>query len=287
MRGINNLWLAALCVALSAALSAFVVATLPPRLAAPRVNPPDLVEVGPGAFSYRVSGDFTRDGKPVRAPVVTVSIKRPLAVMRHQVSTADYWRCVEAEACPAFDRDPDAADLPLVKVSWRDAQAYAAWLSRETRTRFRLPTDEEWAHAAADRFQDDPLPERAYAGDPGQRSLAIYEVEASRNATDRGALPFGSFGANRNGLMDIAGNVWEWTDTCFARVTLDARDEAAATLVNCGVRVVEGRHRTYMPDFIRDARAGGCSTATPPSNLGFRLVRDDHWVKPGLLAAQP
>jgi hypothetical protein len=39
------------------------------------------------------------------------------------------------------------------------------------------------------------------------------------------------------------------------------------------MRVVEGRHRTYVPDFIRDARAGGCAVGTPPSNLGFRLVR--------------
>src|SRR5262249_15530112 len=56
---------------------------------------------------------------------------------------------------------------------------------------------------------------------------------------------------------------------------LDASGEVATTTVNCGIRVVEGRHRTYMPDFIRDARAGGCSVGTPPRNLGFRLVRDD------------
>ena len=42
---------------------------------------------------------------------------------------------------------------------------------------------------------------------------------------------------------------------------------------NCGVRVVEGQHRTYVTDFIRDARAGGCAVGTPPANLGFRLVR--------------
>jgi formylglycine-generating enzyme required for sulfatase activity len=71
----------------------------------------------------------------------------------------------------------------------------------------------------------------------------------------------------------VAGNVWEWTDTCYARRALDARGDV--TTVNCGVRVVEGRHRTYMSDFIRDARAGGCAIGTPPSNLGFRLVRDD------------
>jgi hypothetical protein len=42
---------------------------------------------------------------------------------------------------------------------------------------------------------------------------------------------------------------------------------------NCGVRVVEGQHRTYVTDFIRDALAGGCAVGTPPANLGFRLVR--------------
>jgi hypothetical protein len=41
---------------------------------------------------------------------------------------------------------------------------------------------------------------------------------------------------------------------------------------------VEGQHRTYVTDFIRDARAGGCAVGTPPSNLGFRLVRqNDTW----------
>ena len=73
----------------------------------------------------------------------------------------------------------------------------------------------------------------------------------------------------------MAGNVCEWTATCYARNALDAGVVAAT--VNCGIRVVEGRHRTYMSDFIRDARAGGCSVGTPPRNLGFRLVRDDPW----------
>jgi hypothetical protein len=50
---------------------------------------------------------------------------------------------------------------------------------------------------------------------------------------------------------------------------------------NGGVRVVEGQHRTYVADFIRDARAGGCAVGTPPANLGFRLVPDGgaaRWV---------
>jgi formylglycine-generating enzyme required for sulfatase activity len=255
--------------------------------AASRVPIPDLVELRPGAFGYRAAGEFTRAGKPVTAPVVTAVIKRTLAVTRHQVTAADYQRCVEAEACPVVDRDGAVSDLPMVKVSWRDAHAYASWLSRETGERFRLPTDEEWAYAAAGRFHDDALPETVDVGDPGQRALANYDRDASRQEKiDQLPRPIGSFGVNENGLLDVAGNVWEWTDTCYTRSTLDPRGEVATTVANCGVRVVEGRHRTYMADFIRDARAGGCSIGTPPSNLGFRLVRDDDsWRAQRLLLA--
>ena len=151
-----------------------------PEPAASRVQIPDLVELRPGAFDYRATGEFSRDGKPVTAPIVTATIKRTLAVMRHQVTAADYRRCVEAQACPMVDRDAVASDRPVVKVSWRDAHAYASWLSRETGAHFRLPTDEEWAYAAAGRFNDDALPESSDGSDPGQRALAIYDRDASR-----------------------------------------------------------------------------------------------------------
>jgi formylglycine-generating enzyme required for sulfatase activity len=245
---------------------------------APLPSPPgaaisDLVEVQAASFFHRSSGEFTRDGRIVTAPLAMVTIPHTLAIMRHQVSAAEYRRCVEAGACPTLEGDTDlaAADRPVVKVSWRDAQAYAAWLSRETGDHYRLPTDEEWAYAAASRFKDDALPDTT---DPGQRALATYARD--RNDDINGEpQPIGTFGANENGLVDVAGNVWEWTDTCFTRYALDARGEAVASTMHCGVRVVEGRHRTYMTDFVRDARSGGCSAGVPPTNLGFRLVRDD------------
>ena len=266
---------------LGAAVVAFTVIAVfasghSPELATSRVPIPDLVELRSGTFRYRAAGEFTRDGKPATAPIMATTIKRTLAVMRNQVTAANYQRCVAAEACPTVDPDAAAPDRPVVNVSWWDAQAYAVWLSRETGAHFRLPTDEEWAYAAASRFNDDALPEFSDVSDPGRRALAIYDRDASREEIlDKAPQPIGSFGANENGLFDLAGNVWEWTDTCFVRSTLDARGEVAMITVNCGVRVVEGRHRTYMTDFIRDARAGGCSVGTPPSNLGFRLVRDD------------
>ena len=214
---------------------------------------PDLVELRAASFSHRSSGEFTRDGRVVTAPLVTVAIPHTLVIMRRQVTAAEYRGCVEADVCPMLDRDSAAANRPVVKVNWRDAHAYAAWLSRETGEHFRLPTDEEWAYAGASRFKDDALPE---TNDPGRRVLAIYARDRD-NDIDREPQPIGTFGANDNGLVDVAGNVWEWTDTCFTRRALDARGETGDSTVHCGVRVVEGRHRAYMTDFVRDARSGG------------------------------
>ena len=47
------------------------------------------------------------------------------------------------------------------------------------------------------------------------------------------------------------------------------------------------QHRTYVTDFIRDARAGGCAAGVPPTNLGFRLVREPPKAWAGLIAPSP
>ena len=255
--------------------AAAVVATLaiPAAFSAtegPVAGDADLIRLPAGTISYRLPGEFTRAGRPVDAPVESLKIAG-LAIMKRQVTTAEYQTCVAAGACPALAPATQAApDRPVVQVSWRDAQAYAGWLSKTTRVYYRLPTDAEWAYAAGDRFRDDALPETDSA-DPAKRWIARYEQEAAREReADRKAQPIGHFGANDRGLLDIAGNIWEWTDTCYRRVALDGEET-----VNCGIRVVEGRHRSYMTDFIRDARSGGCAVGTPPANLGFRLVRDD------------
>jgi formylglycine-generating enzyme required for sulfatase activity len=249
------------------------------RVIAAHGDQPALIELQPGNVRYRASGEFTRAHRPAEAPVKTLRIEQPLTIMQSLVSSADYARCVADRACQPLGADVSVAiDLPAVQVSWRDAQAYADWLSRRTSGRYRLPTDDEWAYAAGSRWQDDGVP--VDAADPSRRSLARYERESKLKETavvDGEPKPFGSFGTNENGLVDLAGNVWEWTSSCFVRTALD--DPTAQPIVNCGVRVVEGRHRTYITDFIRDARAGGCAAGVPPSNLGFRLVREPNDIR--------
>lgn len=236
------------------------------------------VRIAPGSFFYREAGDFARGGRPVNAPMVQRRLPSVLLVMKHQVGAADYELCVAAGACPARGGAIQAAPgLPVTGVSWQDATAYAVWYAARTGQAWRLPTDSEWAYFAGSRFRDD-----AVAADDGgsgfeKRWLAKYDQESYRQpTTQKQPQPFGSFGENERGIADLSGNVWEWTNTCFVRQPLgaDGRPQGARTM-NCGVRVVEGEHRSYVTDFIRDARAGGCAVGIPPANLGFRLVRED------------
>jgi formylglycine-generating enzyme required for sulfatase activity len=265
-------------IVLTSAAIAFLMAILAtPLSSAGADRPPEksaepgLVTLPPGASFYRVAGDFQRNGKPAAAPASVARIDRRLTIMTYQVTAADYQRCAAEGGCARVSND-NPSDRPAVNVSWRDATAYAAWLSRKTGRHYRLPTDEEWAFAAGSRYRDDAV--SLDSDDPSARWLARYEAESNRKTgIDSRPKTLGHFGANEHGVFDLAGNVWEWTDTCFSRIALGGGNAPAT--VNCGVRVVEGEHRAYVTDFIRDARAGGCAAGIPPANLGFRLVRED------------
>ena len=274
-----------LSLKISIAIGASMVAALPLALpcgtcGAPLPGEPELVTIAPRPFEYREAGEFTRRGRPVDAPVVSTAGRIPVTLMRRQVTAAEYEQCVREQGCPPTPQDNASDyDRPVVKVSWHDASAYASWLSRKTGRNYRLPTDSEWVFAAGTRFVDDSVGAENIVTanesvDPSKRWLARYETESKRDNFDKELKPVGAFGSNEHGLADMAGNVWEWTNTCYRRVALEAAAASSATTINCGVRVVAGRHRSYMSDFIRDPRSGGCAVGVPPANLGFRLVRD-------------
>ncbi|TPK63666.1 formylglycine-generating enzyme family protein [Mesorhizobium sp. B2-4-19] len=235
----------------------------------------ELVTLAPGSFAHPLPGEFLRQNHPVSAPVVRATVAEPFEIMKYQVSASDYRRCVMAGACkPADGRG--SGNVPVTGVSHIDAEAYADWLSAETGSAWRLPTDMEWAYAAAERFRGDIEAGETDPNNPAQRWLVQYRTEASLGRQpDPQPRIRGGFGPNSKGVADIAGNVWEWTSTCYVHTT-EAADGAgiASSIDNCGVHVVEGFHRTYMSNFIRDGKSGGCAVGTPPDNLGFRLVRD-------------
>ncbi|WP_332702173.1 SUMF1/EgtB/PvdO family nonheme iron enzyme [Devosia sp.] len=244
-----------------------------------RIAGPETVTLAPADFTYRAEGHFLRDGNPVDAPMLQARLDAPLVIMKYQVSAADYAACVAQGACPpAEPRNIGQGDVPVTGVNFNDATDYAAWLSLSTGQDWTLPTDRQWAFAAGSGFADDALGLAEDNANPAARWLANYEKEAARESNaGRVPLPLGSFGSNENGIADMGGNVWEWTQTCHRRVHVDAAGTVLSETPACTIKVLNGQHRTPMSFFIRDAKSGGCSVGIPPDNLGFRLVRQPAW----------
>lgn len=236
------------------------------------------VEIPAGVFSYRADGEFYKDGFAVDGPMLEKRVTKPFTVMKYQVSEGEYARCVSDGKCGAIPAaHVHGKDFPVTGVSYDDATAYARWFSDKTGEVWVLPSHEQIAFAAGSKFPDDALGVDPDSRNPALRWLADYERETRRKLEgDPVPKKRGHFGENEYGLADFAGNVWEWTTTCHRRVDL-AGTIAAKTSSICGIYVTVGQHRSPMSSFVRDPKTGGCAVGTPPSNLGFRLVRDDNW----------
>ncbi len=146
---------------------------------------------------------------------------------------------------------PGRAEHPVVLVALADAQTYVEWLSRVTNRRWRLPTEVEW--------------EKAARGLDGRRFPWGNRFDPERlNSHDRGpfdTMPVGSFpaGASPYGVLDMAGQVFEWTATPGA----DGRHIVKGGSWDdkgCGVCRSAARHE--RPDGIQHIL------------IGFRVVAD-------------
>ena len=189
----------------AAALASPVALTVAPvaSLGDPSVDA-GLTPIAARPFQYRMAGDFSRDGKPVEAPLREARLSGSIKIMTSQVTSREYARCIDDGGCPRIPHASGVADRPVVGVSWRDATADAEWITNKTGVVHRLPTDEEWVFAAGEKVRDEMLP-LADPVDPAQAWIARYEAEANRArplALD--PQPIGTFGRNENGLNESA-----------------------------------------------------------------------------------
>src|SRR5207247_2389665 len=78
-----------------------------------------------------------------------VTIARPFAVSKFEVTFADWDACVSVGGCPhVSDSGFERGTRPVINVSWDEAQQYGAWFSKMTGRPYRLLTEAEWEYAA-------------------------------------------------------------------------------------------------------------------------------------------
>ena len=144
-------------IAITAAVMASPVAltVAPVASVGHRTADSEITEIAARPFQYRMAGDFSRYGKPAEAPLREVRLSGDVKIMTSQVTSREYARCVDDGGCPRIARASGLADRPVVGVSWRDATAYAEWITNKTGVLHRLPTDQEWVFAAGEKARDE------------------------------------------------------------------------------------------------------------------------------------
>lgn len=183
-------------------------------------------------------------------------------------------------------------DHPVVHVSFADAAAYAEWAGKH------LPTEAEWEHAARGGLEG---AEYAWGDEymPGAKPMAnTWQGQFPwRNDMVDGWLrtsPIGSFPPNGYGLVDMIGNVWEWTSDWYAARHPDAVQHACCIPANprgadrdgsvdpaqpeipIPRKVIKGGSHLCAPNYCRRYRPAARfpeAIDTSTSHLGFRCIK--------------
>lgn len=241
---------------------------------------PELVFIPPGQFWM---GSKDTEGKTDERPRHSVSIGYPLLVGKYPV-TFDEWDVYLVETNTTFAADSEISQQtaarkfydeswgrgrqPVINVSWTDAVAYTAWLSKTLGKRYRLLSEAEWEYvcrAGTDTqyfFGDKPAQLRDYA----------WYRENSNHQTQ----PVGSKRANAFGLHDVLGNIWEWCDDIWHDTYLGAPADGRPWLEGgeAGSRVTRGGSWFGGPKNLRSATRRSSPADDWSYYVGFRVARE-------------
>jgi formylglycine-generating enzyme required for sulfatase activity len=242
-----------------------------------------------------------------------VVFARPFALGKFEVTRGQYARLVAATGhagtpgCFIWDftaltwsvdpnkswREPGFVqrdDEPVICVSIADAEAYAAWLSRATGLPYRLPSEAEWEYAAragtttARHWGDGRAEACDYANVYDRGAVRALDTPAAQSDADHFfpcddghifTAPVGTYRANRFGLHDMIGNVWEWVADCFHDTYEGAPADGSAWMTGpCRYRGDRGAGWNFKPRTARSAFRGRPDPDRRDTDLGFRVARD-------------
>jgi formylglycine-generating enzyme required for sulfatase activity len=232
------------------------------------ISCPVMVVLPPGKF---IMGS-AEDGSDVDAsahPPHEVTITRPFAVSKFEVTFDDWDACVAANACRAVPDSWGRGRMPIINVTWIDANRYASWLSRVSGQEYRLLTEAEWEYAA----RAGAVTRYSWGDDPGRANANCDGCGSGWDLQQTG--PVGSFQPNAFGIYDMHGNVWEWVEDVWHPNYHGAPIDGSPWLHggDPSFRVVRGGSWRNEPKLIGAAIRRERNINVGFDTLGFRVAK--------------
>jgi formylglycine-generating enzyme required for sulfatase activity len=187
---------------------------------------------------------------------------------KYEVTFAQYERyCNEAKIEIPDDIGWGRENRPVICVSWDDAAAYCQWLSQKTGLKFKLPTEAQWEKAARGSDQH----KYPWGSREPDKDLANFSSNIG-STTPVDSYPAG---ASTYGLLDMAGNVWEWcSDWYEADYYKNSPPKNPAGPNSGSYRVVRGGRCSSLARSLRCAYRSSDGPSDRSFLLGFRLRQD-------------
>jgi formylglycine-generating enzyme required for sulfatase activity/serine/threonine protein kinase len=241
---------------------------------------PTMVVIPAGSF-WQGSEESAPLALKMETPRRMVTIARPFAVSRFEI-TMDQWdACSAAGACSTRPRDNGwgRGARPVIMVSWNDAQEFTSWLSKKTGQSYSLPSESEWEYLARAGEESDWLGGDAarvceFGNIAGNESGFRWQHEDCADQAPMETLPVGSFRPNAFGIYDVVGNVAEWTLDCMNLSYLDApADGGAWGRGICSSRMTRGGSWFTGTREVRLPARFNLKNGDRNDFTGFRVVR--------------